>query len=409
MKILLISPEYPPHNIGGGGIVVRDIAQALSSKGHEITAVAGYYPTNSCFEKVKMTRDKKIKIIWLPLIPTPRTSLQLKTVMAPNIFSVLKLMKILRSDFDAIHLHGFGHPLIDLAAFICTVMRKHYILTLHGFPQAPLESKSTVIRNLYSFYSSTLGKLTLSKAERITAVSCHVKNEAINHGVNPNNIVVIPNGLDISRYSNVKNSKKFREKYGINMSDYLIVGVGILHKRKGFQFLVKAAPLILKYYNNTKFVIIGRDGGYKNQLLRLARSLQISDKIVFTGFLGSEMKKKVQKEANIVVIPSLVEPFGLAALEAMALGKPIVATKTGGLGEILNHNTTGILVAPKKSKEIAKAIISILGNSYLQKKLSINAKREVFNFSWKRIIGEYLAVYSSVQKGMKKEWYNGVR
>lgn len=399
MKILLISPEYPPHNIGGGGIVVQGIAQALSGEGHEVTVLAGYYLTNSCFEQVKVTHDKKIKIVWLPLIPTPRTSLQLETVMPPNVFSAVKLMKILRNNFDVIHLHGFGLTLIDFAAFICAMMRKRYILTLHGFPHTPLESKSTLIRILYFFYFSTLGKLTLSKAKRITTVSRCVENEAINYGVNKNNIVVIPNGLDIPKYGSVKNSKKFREKYGINVSDYLIVSVGILHKRKGFQFLIKAVPLILKYYNNTKFVIIGRDGGYKKQLLRAARSLQITDKIVFTDFLDFEMKKKALKEADVVVIPSSVEPFGLVALEAMALGKPIVATKVGGLKEILKQNTNAILVSPKSSKEIAEAITLILSDPVLQKKISRNAKKEVLNFGWERIIDMYLGLYSLVQKG----------
>ena len=181
MRILFIVPEYPPYNIGGGGIAIQEITQTLSRNGYDVYVIAGYYPTRSLFEKVSKSIEGKVKIFWLPLIPSPRSSFQLKTVMPPNLFSVSILMKIiLKWDFNIIHLHGFGHMLVDIAALLCRVAGKRYIFTLHGFPRSPLNSIG-VIRILYTLYFFTIGKSTLSLASKITTVSSAVKEEAVSY------------------------------------------------------------------------------------------------------------------------------------------------------------------------------------------------------------------------------------
>jgi len=397
MKILLVTPEYPPHHIGGGGIVVQSIAQTLSSRGHNVIVASGYYPTKFYFEKVVVTHDGQIKVFWLALMPTPKTSLHLKTVMPPNILSVFYLIRILfKRNFHVFHLHGFGHLFIDFAALLCTVTGKPYILTLHGFPHSP-QKVGGIIKFLYTIYLLTAGRLTLHKASKVTVISSAIKKEAIAYGVDENRIVVIPNGLNLAKYEHIKNSMEFRRKFEIALNDRLIVAVGILHERKGFQYLIKAMSLIKKQYENVKLVIIGRYGGYGEKLKELTKQLQVEDKVIFTGFLDFKMKLMAMSEAEVFVIPSLVEPFGLVALEAMACGRPIVAARVGGLKDVLEDGKTGLIVERGSTEALADAIIRLINDRDFKVRLSLNAKKEVEKYDLKIIEQMYLKVYSELK------------
>ena len=397
MKILLVTPEYPPHSIGGGGIVSQSIAQTLSNRELDVMVVSGYFPTKSCFEKASVTRDGQIKVFWLPLMPTPKTNLHLKTVMPPNILSVSRLMRILfKQNFCVIHLHGFGHLFIDFAALICAVTKKPYILTLHGFPHTP-QRAGGIVKLLYNVYLLTVGRLTLTKADKVTAISSSIKKEAVAYGADESRIVVIPNGLNLSKYQSIEHSTEFRRRFEINLNDRLVVAVGILHERKGFQYLIKAVSLIKKQYENIKLVLIGGDGGYRGELKELTKQLQVEDEVAFTGFLDSKMKLMAMSEAEIFAIPSLVEPFGLVALEAMACGRPIVAARVGGLAEVLEEGKTNLMMEPGNAEALADVIVRLINNKELRLRLSRNAREEVKKYDWKTIGQKYLKVYSNLK------------
>lgn len=396
MKILLVTPEYPPHNIGGGGIVVQSIAQTLSSRGYGVKVVSGYYPTKSCFDRVTAIHDRQVKVFWFPLMPTPRTILHLKTVMPPNIFSAFHLLSFLfKRNFRVFHLHGFGHLFIDFVALLCTIAGKRYIVTLHGFPSSP-QKAGGIIKFLYSIYLLTAGRLTLHKASKVTVISSAVKKEAIAYGIDKNKIVIIPNGLNLAKYGSVKNSIEFRHKFEIDLNDRLILAVGILHERKGFQYLIRAMALIKERYENIKLVVIGRDSGYGEKLKELSRRLKVEDKVVFAGFLDFEMKLMAMSEAEVFVIPSLVEPFGLVALEAMACGRPIVAARVGGLKDVLEHGKTDLMVDPGSSEALADAIVRLINHKELRLRLSRNTREEVGKYDWKIIGQMYLKIYSTL-------------
>lgn len=395
MKILFIAPEYPPFNIGGGGVVVRNLVRVLSKLGCKITVAAGFYPVRSIFEKAKC-HDSDPRIVLLPLFPTPKTPFQLKTVMPPNIFSFLHLIKVLAGNYDVIHLHGFGHGLIDIAAILCLfVKQKRYILTLHGFPHSPLESGG-IMGFLYRAYLSTFGKFLLRKADRVIAVSQSIKDESISLGLEPERVVVIPNGVDLISYSSYMSSASITQKLGTYKDDFLLVAVGILHVRKGFQFLIMALPSILKCHPEARVIIVGRDGGYGENLKKLSEELGVVEKVSFTGFLDSDSKRRFMNMADVFVIPSLVEPFGLVALEAMACGKPIVATEVEGLGEILENERTALLIKPGNGEQLAGAIIRLIDEAKLRLRLSKSAEKEVRGYDWSLIGEGYFRLYSNL-------------
>lgn len=131
----------------------------------------------------------------------------------------------------------------------------------------------------------------------------------------------------------------------------------------------------------------------------LTRQLQVEDEVIFTGFLDFKMKLMAMSEAEIFVIPSLVEPFGLVALEAMACGNPIVAAKVGGLKDVLEDGKTGLTVERGSTEALAYAIIRLINDRDLRLRLSLAAQKEVKKYDMKIIEQMYLKVYSELRCG----------
>ena len=176
----------------------------------------------------------------------------------------------------------------------------------------------------------------------------------------------------------------------------VLVAVGVLHERKGFHYLVKALGLMRQGKKKVKLLIIGEDGGYAKELEQLTKLLGLEEHVILAGYLSSRKKIMAMKEADIVVIPSLIEPFGLVALEAMAIGKPIIATKVGGLKSILEDGKTALLVEPADSNHLAKTITDLLKNTALRRRLSDNSRKAVIRYSWNTVVDRYLEIYHDI-------------
>ena len=395
--VLMIAPEYPPHNIGGGGVVVQNIARELSRKGYKVVVVAGYYKSKSLLEKPWIEKDEDRYIIWLPLVLTPKNLPYLDTVMPPNIYSTIILFKILkgvkRLRNCVVHLHGYGHLLVDYAALLLRVFRKPYILTIHGIPKSPLYLGKRLLKYTFLLYTKLIGRKTVKGATKVTAISRAIAKEAVAYGARPNQIVVIPNGIDPNYAINVKQGE-FRKKYGIQLDKKIILCIGRLHPRKGFQYVIAAMPHILREEPNTVLVIIG-DGPYRRVLEALAKKLGVERNVIFTGYVDEQTKKEVLKDADIVIIPSLVEPFGLVALEAMSMGKSIIVSNVNGLREIVEP-LREILVNPRNTNEIASKVTVLLKNSEFRNHIITQLQRKLQQFLWDNIIQNYIKVYNEV-------------
>jgi len=375
--------------------VVQGIAENLTRKGYGVTVIAGFYPTTSAFTRIVESNDGDIKIIWLPLLPYPRTRMYLRTSMPPNLRALYRLAStILRGGFDAIHLHGFGHPLIDAASTICRISGRKFLITVHGFPSSPQKS-SGLLKYAYRLYSILVGRQTLISASTVIAVSSSVRRETLSHEIDSRRVRVIPNGIDLPSGPTSDNGG-FHRKYQLEKEDRLLVSVGSLHERKGFQYLIEAIHLAKKEEPHVKLLIIGRDGGFGNSLAELVRELGLGNDVIFTGYLESTAKLAVMREADIIVIPSLIEPFGLVALEAMSLAKPIVASATGGLVDILSDGHTASLVHPGDSKNLAAVLVRLMHNENDRQLLSSNSAKHAVKYSWNNVIDDYTDLYRSV-------------
>lgn len=401
MKVLIVTPNYPPYVYGGGGVVARAIAHGLTKRGHEITVISGFYPKKTSNKKPCKGHDQEVDVIWIPLAKIAGRYPQLRYSLPPNVYSSAFLKNMVNyRKYDVIHLCAFGHLLIDYVNFVAKNPRK--ILTVHAFPKF-VEKKGKapfVLKLLYQTYLWTLGKYTLNSAKAITAISKFVAEECFRKGIPKDKVKVIENGIDLERYTPV-NYDKFEEKFHLRKEDVVILSISRVVWYKGFEYAIEAIHKVAKTINKPiKYVIVGphEEENYYLKLKKQVERLGLEDYIKFTGILSDDMKLQALSRADIFLAPSLHEGFGLVILEAMALGKPIIASNCEGFQCILKNMETGILTKPANSEEISKAILLLLNDSALREKLSRNALSVIKKYDWRERVDAYEQLYEQISR-----------
>jgi glycogen(starch) synthase len=214
------------------------------------------------------------------------------------------------------------------------------------------------------------------------------------YGLPQDRVTVIPNGVDASMYEKQFDRADFRKKFALP-EEKIVLFVGRLVYEKGVQTLVNALPKILSRVN-AKIVIVG-DGGMKDPLIRQVANMRLAHKIMFTGFLDDETLRKLYQVADVCVVPSLYEPFGITALEAMAAKTPLVVSNTGGLSEIVEHDRTGTKVFPGNADSVAWGITRVLLDPGYAKWIRTNAYQKALEvYDWVKIAKQTKEFYERV-------------
>jgi glycosyltransferase involved in cell wall biosynthesis len=214
-------------------------------------------------------------------------------------------------------------------------------------------------------------------------------------GLPSDKLVMVPNGVNTKSYDEANNDMKaFRNRYALP-EEKIVLYVGRLVYEKGIHILINAVPKILSKVN-AKFIIVG-SGYMKEQLLNIVRSMGLEHKVLFEGFVDEDSLIKLQKIADVSVVPSLFEPFGIVALEAMAAKSPVVVSDTGGLSEIIEHEVTGLKVYPNNPESLAWGINKLLLDPAYSAKIRENAYRRVLEkYDWAKIAQQTKHIYENV-------------
>jgi glycosyltransferase involved in cell wall biosynthesis len=216
---------------------------------------------------------------------------------------------------------------------------------------------------------------------------------------------MVPNGVNMQVYENVRKQdlKSFRTAFALP-EEKLVLFVGRLVYEKGAHVLINAIPKILEKVN-AKFVIVG-SGYMKDQLSTIVRSMGMEHKVMFTGFMDEESLLKLQCCADVSVVPSLFEPFGIVALEAMAAKSPVVVSDTGGLGEIVEHDVTGVKVYPNNVDSLAWGVTKVLTDEKYRNSLRENAYRRIHErYDWDKIAQQTERIYEGVLGEYSKSFW----
>jgi len=368
--------------VGGGYRHVYFLIRELSKQGVKIEVLAAEDKHFSAEVKKKRVFDT-VDVYCFPCFPIPFAFYP----MAPSMPVALMLR-----DADIIHAHAYAYFTSDVSAIVCKLRNRPFVLTIHGFFQP---SRSVMAFLMNNIYDKSLGELTLKTATRVIAPSRFIARECIRKGVDPKKMSVIPNGVDLEEFRDMPTPQNFKERYGLEQSR-VILAMGRLSKTKGFQHLIRATPKIIRAIPKAKIVIVGPDLGYGHELRRLAKELNVEKHMIFAGALTRYALKEALAAADIFTCPSIYEPFGIVILEAMAAGKPIVASRTGGIVDIINDGETGLLVKNRDANQLAQAIIKLLKHEKLAETLSKNSKSDVKNYSWKVVAEKTKSTYEKV-------------
>ena len=377
MKILLGIPEYPPHHIGGGGEVYKNLAENYKKLGHEVVVVYGYYPTKSWQEDIKeWTNKNEIKFYQIPEIPYPKSIPFLRIAMPCNLKAWLKLKKIIKKENpDIAHLHGYGLIFTNILSSILYKLKIKYIFTIHGYPETQNKS-NFLVKAIWNLYIKFTMNQTLEKAYKITCISDFIKSDKRN--ICREKSITIFNGINFSDYKNVKNDIDIKKKHNIDNDTKIIFSLGRISEMKGFQEIIKLIHKFLEKDIKVKYLIAGNDDGYKRELDQLIDKLNVKEYVEFVGFLDLETKKQYIKQCDIFAIPSLWEPFGLVVLEGMIFDKVILTTGNGAIREVLNDYDKKVFM---NDKDFIKQ---------LKQKSEIKTNFNFSKFDWKNISNLYL-------------------
>lgn len=280
---------------------------------------------------------------------------------------------------DIIHIHGTRAGLLARVASIG--LDSPIIYTEH------LWTKQYRLRNpfLHGLQIFGLWFLDMFTTANI-AVSQAVKDFMVDNQISRyEKIVVIYNAIELPRTK----AKIFSDK-----KEILLGTVGSLNYQKGIQFLIRAMPRILKEFPNVKLEIVG-EGTYKKVLQSEVDSLKLKNKVIFAGFVKN-IYERIEK-FDVYIQPSISESFGLAIIQAMGMGIPVVATTTGGIPEVVTTGKSGFLVPASSPKALAQGVLELLRDPEMAKKMGEIAREDVkIKFNLKDMIEKTETLYEAV-------------
>jgi glycosyltransferase involved in cell wall biosynthesis len=187
--------------------------------------------------------------------------------------------------------------------------------------------------------------------------------------------------------------EKEKTRLGIGLDSKVVGTVGKLREEKGIEYFIRAAHIVLQKYPQTTFLVVG-DGPLRQNLEKLAKQLKVENNILFTGY--RQNVPVILSLFDIDVMPSLTEGSPLALLEAMAMGRPIIATDVGGIKEILEDKKTGLLVQPRDSSALAQGILHLFENQEIAEKLGMRAREDSNKYDIQLYIKRLQNLYSQV-------------
>lgn len=262
-----------------------------------------------------------------------------------------------------------------------------------GWPALVLyrASKRRWLRHLY-LAQHLLERASFPRFSQIFAISTY-ERDLIKSVLPGARVSLRPAGVDFDLFSPGDRTEA-RHMCGLSENDKVILFVGRLEPLKGPQYLIEAFPQVLRNYPNAQLVIIGNgNGAYTDALQRLANELGISMYVKFVGYIPNQALPQWYRAADVFVLPSIHEGFGVVCVEAMACGIPLVGTNTGGVPDIVREFECGLLVPPKDIEALAEAICQVLAEPDAFRP---NVEKGRRAFDWNVVIDERVELYDNL-------------
>ena len=353
MRILHVSWEYPPLLYGGLGRHVHALAQEQARAGHSVTVLTQLPPGTLEDEVVNGVRIIRIPA---PQPQAPREPTELvEWVTGLNFAMAAAAARVVEAvEPDVIHAHDWvvsgAANALRLAAGVPLVTTIHATEAgrhqgwIHGTVSTTIHQREFQLTNL---------------SQRVIACSQRMRDAVITlFGSSPSAVDVIPNGINVAEWAVAEEDVEVaRQRWSAH--ENLVVFVGRLEWEKGVQTLIDAMPLLATAHVH---LVIAGTGSYEAALVEQTHELIDAGIITFTGWLPAQELHALQAAADVIVVPSRYEPFGLVALEAGALDVPVVVANTGGLSDVVDDGAAGFMFESGNAAALARAMDEALGD-----------------------------------------------
>jgi glycogen(starch) synthase len=387
MRVLVLSWEYPPLIEGGLARHVRKLAENLVAQGVDVHVLARgteESPPEEELDGVMVHRVREPE--------RPRDLSEFVTWVEHMNADMLAVGVEVgdRYDFDLVHGHDW---LVAVAGdHLANRFRCPLAVTIHATEYG--RHQGWVDKHPQSHIHG-VEKWMANRADRVIACSAYMREHISDiYGLPEERIAVIPNGIDPADLVPVDDLDTLRSRFAAP-DERLVLLVGRLVYEKGFQLALEALPGLIERVGNVRFIVAGW-GTAELVLREQAPRLGLDDHGTFVGWIGDDVLHSLYRIADLTVVPSIYEPFGLVALEAMASGCPCLVADTGGLREVVPNDDVGLRFHSRDPDSLGQMAERLLTDVDLRDRLVAEASEHVLSFDWADVARQTAEIYRSL-------------
>lgn len=387
MRILMLAWEYPPKSVGGLSNHVYYLSQQLNNMGNEVHVI-------TCGDESLAAFENDEGVFVHRAVPYDiHTDDFVKWVMHLNYAMIEEGIRVINKygTFGIIHAHDW------LSVYAAKVLKKAFCIPMVCTFHATEYGRNNGIKTEVQRYISSAEWMLSYEAWKIVVCSEYMRKEVQNvFGVPWEKMWLIPNGINSEVMDFEFDWINFRRQFAAD-NEKIVLYVGRHVHEKGIFVLVDAAREIVEQYSDVKFIIVGQ-GPCTEQIKDKINDMGLGGKFILTGYVDLETKNKLLRVANAAVFPSLYEPFGIVALEAMAAKCPAVVSDVGGLSEIVTHKETGMKIIPGSPQSLASNVVEVLKDEGLANYIKEKAYELVKDkYSWRSIAELTYKMYETIR------------
>ncbi len=388
-RVLILSWEYPPLIEGGLARHVRKLAEQLVAVGdvevHVLTRGDERMAAEDELEGVFVHRVRE------PLRPRDLGEFVtwVEHMNADMLAAGVELGD--RFDFDLVHGHDW---LVAVAGdHLANRFRCPLVVTIHATEYG--RHQGWVDKHPQSHIHG-VERWMANRADRVITCSHYMRGHVADvYDLEESRVTVIPNGIDPLDLQPVDDLDRLRAQFAAR-NERLVVLVGRLVYEKGFQLALEALPGVIERLGDVRFLVAG-SGTHEQELRRQAAELGLDAHGTFLGWIGDDVLHSLYRIADLCVVPSIYEPFGLVALEAMASGCPCIVADTGGLREIVPEDErVGLRFNGGDAEHLATMVERLLTDDPLRDRLVAEASEHVLRFDWADVARQTSALYAQL-------------
>ncbi|WP_143147804.1 glycosyltransferase [Desulforamulus hydrothermalis] len=393
---MVFSWEYPPLNVGGLAQHVYDLTVTMAKQGDAVHVITRGQPGMPEYEEVKGVHVYRVQPFRVSSTDFVTWVMQLNMAMLERALPLTGKLNAV----EIIHAHDW------LVAYAARVCKHAYKIPLIATIHATEWGRHNGLHNDVQRHISDIEWWLTYESWRVICCSYYMQ-EQLKHifQLPDDKLRIIPNGVNPAnfRWDEPPGPRVKREHYA-SPEEKIVYYVGRLVPEKGVQVLLEAIPKVLQYCPRTKFIIAGT-GSFEGELKYRAACLGLNNRVYFTGYVDDITRNCLYHYADVAVIPSLYEPFGIVVLEAMAARTPVVVSDTGGLSEIIEHGVNGLKAYTGNANSLADCILHCLLDPAAAGQLQERAYRDVIEkYNWDTIARQTKKVYREVIEANRQAW-----